>query len=211
MASKELARLLSGRNEPSVLEKEALFARVFRNTSPSARSTWRAWGLSFGLITSVAGGMTAAIMLRRPAESTSLATEFESRGGGGQAPSVRLACVDETKEVPCALGRTLTFQVAQIPATSRYFASFSRRSDGVVLWYFPTPEGRSEPIDAAQPILSQAVRLGAPHTTGDYDVYAIFTTLPRTRAEIKEALGADLTSKNGMLVIKRHMTLRDGT
>ncbi len=214
MLPKHLARLLSGRNEPSVLEKEALFERIVSGNQARA-GIWRSWGLPLGLVTSVAGALVAVLVVLRPARRalSDEVSAFESRGAATQGPSVRLACVDEAQEVECSLGKTLIFEVARLPAGSRYFAAFARRSgdgDGgaAMLWYFPTAQGRSEAIDERHSVLSQAVRLGPPHTPGDYDVYTVFTTSPRTRAELKAALGEALAPKDGMVVVKRHIELR---
>lgn len=205
MAPKEMARLLAGRNEPSVLEKEELFAGIAKTLDP-VRTRRRTLALSIGALASLLGAAAAFMLYFRVPRT---ADEFTSRGSSAALPMVRLACISEAKEIPCALEGTLTFEVAQLPTGARFFAAFSRRPDGVILWYYPTPDGRSEAIDATRPLLPQAVRLGPPHIAGDYDVFTVFSPNAMTRAELKAALGPKLEAKGGILLVKRHMRLRD--
>lgn len=209
MQPKELARLLSGRNEPSVLEKEAAFATLSR-LLVSPRSRQRTLAAVLGGILSLSGAAAAIAFFLPLASHPPDNEEFATRGPTDRSPALRLACIAaDTSEVPCRVGGTLTFEVSKVPETARFFAAFARRPDGAVLWYFPEPAGRSMELKPTPHLLSQAVRLGAPHVPGDYEVFAVFSSEPMTRAEIKAALGTNLTPTGPVVLVKRRLSLQD--
>ncbi|MFC1642364.1 hypothetical protein ACFL5O_06710 [Myxococcota bacterium] len=208
MPPEKLVRLLSGRNEPSVLAKEALFQRILTKLEP-APSRWRCATI-LAAVTALAGAMAAAVLVLRPPDGTPSAAEFVSRGTEKvPGPWVRLACLRGARETECRLGTTLVFEVHRLPETVRFFAAFARRSDGTVFWYFPGPTGRSPELKQPAGLLEQAVRLGPPHSPGEYEVFALFSRQPMTRVEIKAALGPEPKRSEQLLVTRRRLLLRD--
>jgi hypothetical protein len=208
MEPKQLARLLSGRNEPSVLEKEALFERIVTAGEPRRRHR-PTFAMMVAVFTSMAGAVAATALVlhfRTPADP-----ELQSRGKATAVPTVRLACLETAQAGTCRLGDTLAFEIGGLPTDRRHFAAFARRADGVVIWYFPTADGQSEPVNSTSGLLKQAVRLGPPHVPGPYQIVVVFSRMPMTRADIKKALEASPTPADGILVLERAMLLREGT
>jgi hypothetical protein len=144
--------------------------------------------------------------LRTPADP-----ELQSRGKATAIPTLRLACLETAQAGTCRIGDTLAFDIGGLPADRRHFAAFARRADGVVIWYFPTADGQSEPVEPATGLLKQAVRLGPPHVPGPYQIVVVFSRTAMTRADIKKALEASPAPADGLLVLERAMVLREGT
>lgn len=187
----ELARLLSGRNEPSVLEKERILEQVLSRTAPPSRARW--WAAAFA---TAALGMA---LLAVPSDP-----EFTHRGAEEQA-LFELRCVQEgVPSARCHPGQTLVFDVEP---GARYFGAFARREDDVILWYFPAEGEGSLPLadTAAQGTLERAVVLGADHPPGTYEVYGVFTDAPWSRDQIREAMDDDLRSARGAVVVRREL------
>jgi hypothetical protein len=196
-----VARLLSGRNAPSVLEKEQLFERIYAGV---ARAPRRAVWYRLGLAAAGAAVLVGALWLRvRPAPP---AQEFAARGAGLEATeSFRLLC-SGAAITSCKSGSTLGFELFGL-AEPRHFAAFARRGDGTVIWYTPPPEGVTAGVapSASSMLLGQGVSLGREHTPGRYLVYGVFSREPLTRAQIKTALGQDLRGPAGMNVVVREL------
>lgn len=213
----DLARLLAGRNEPSILEKEAHWEDLRRRIpgSPSAAS-WHA-ALLGGLL-SLTAATAVFVLVAKPGvrlggrAASSVENEFASRGSvHAGSPQVRLSCVDSAteREVPCAVGGTLVFEYTELPDSAKFHAAFARASDGVILWYFPGASQRSLEVDRASGVQKRAVSLGAPHAPGTYDVYSVFSREPLTRDQIKGSLGQNWASNESLVVVKRRIVLRE--
>ncbi|HWZ87224.1 MAG TPA: hypothetical protein VNW92_00190 [Polyangiaceae bacterium] len=189
-----IARLLARREGPSVLQKEALFEQIYRQIPhESARPRWPFGLLAFGCVLAVTLGLA---LWRRPAGS-----EFASRGAPPPAlPRFAAGCVGGPPP-GCRAGGRLAFEVTASEGR-HYFAAFARRSDGVVIWYFPEENGLSLPFPGgAASLLDRAVELGAEQPPGHYEVYGVFSARALTRAEIKRALGDDLRGRDGVSVV----------
>jgi hypothetical protein len=196
---RQLERLLSGRDAPSVSEREELFERIYARTD-AGRRRWLAPALGAALA-SAAAGVLMFMQLRSPADA-----EFRARGSGlpVAGPELTLAC---TEGVTCRSGDKLSLAVRA--AESAYFSAFARRFDGVVIWYFPEPLGASQalPNGGARAVLDRAVLLGPEHLPGRYEVFGVFTRRPFTRAEIKLALGDDLAGSAEAIVLRRSLEI----
>lgn len=192
----ELERLLSGRDAPSVSEKEALFERIYARSEPGRRR-WLVPSLGAALA-SAAAAVLVFSQLRGHSDP-----EFQARGGGllGTGPELSLSCGAQ----PCREGAKLSFAVRA--ASDGYFAAFARRSDGVVIWYFPEASAPSQPLPAggARAVLDRAVVLGPEHLPGQYEVFGVFTARPLTRDELKLAVGDDLAGSPGAVVVRLRM------
>ena len=188
------ARLLSGRNSPSILQKEALFARIHAEATPSLLlARWKRASFGIAAALSIAAGL--ALWARTP--------EFAARGGGPSSePAFRVQCF-ESEGTSCRSGHALAFEFAP-QAQAQYFAAFARRSDGAVVWYFPTPDGLSLPVaQTGSLMLDHAVQLGAEQPPGHYEIFGVFSAEPLSRARIKSALGEDLRGTQGVRVVRR--------
>jgi hypothetical protein len=126
--------------------------------------------------------MTVAIVIIAPWRSTdssnptTTTSEFTARGGSQAFAAF----------TPVQTDGKLLFDVHGTTGY-RYFAAFSRRADGTILWYFPTPDGTSVDL-ASQPttgVLDRSIVLGEEHQTGSYRLYGVFSQQPLTRDAIK--------------------------
>lgn len=185
----ELSRLLSGRTGPSVLQQEAAFEAVMKQVAPKRRPRWL--GLMVPLSAVAALALGVFVMRPPPADP-----EFAVRGGG-QAGLV-LRCIQDQRPAPCALGATLAFEVR--PSDKPYFAAFSRREDGTIIWYLPAPEAASAKQDG---LLSQGFELHAPHQAGRLEVFGLFSDQPMTRDDLKAALGDGLEPSAHLDIVRR--------
>lgn len=173
MSDKHLIpRLLSGRDQLSIVEKEQILDTVLGGVARESGGRARWWWLGLPAL-----AMTLAIVIIAPWRSTSTTTsEFSARGGDQLFAAF----------APVQSNGKLLFDVHGTTGY-RYFAAFSRRTDGTILWYFPTPSGTSLDL-ATQPatgVLDQGIVLGDEHQPGTYRVYGVFSREPLTRDAIK--------------------------
>jgi hypothetical protein len=198
-----VARLLSGRNAPSVLEKEQLFERIYARVAPAPR---RAVWYRLGLAAAGAAVLVGALWLRVRPAPLAQSQEFAARGAQLEATeSFRLLC-SGVALTSCKSGSTLGFELFGL-SVPRYFAAFARRGDGPVIWYTPSPEGVTAGVapSASAVLLEQGVSLGSEHAPGQYLVYGVFSSESLSRAQIKAALGQDLRGRAGMNVVVREL------
>ncbi|MEQ8568044.1 MAG: hypothetical protein RMA76_24195 [Deltaproteobacteria bacterium] len=196
--SARLARLLSGRDEPSVLETEALFDRIASDVAP--RPWWRrpvAWGALSGIATAAAA---AFLFVALPDSG-----EFGSRGG--EEAVLRPHCVTGAETGPCTTGAKLLFD-ARPPEGAPHFAALAKRPDGTFIWYLPAPDARSAALGAETAVVATAIRLGDEHPAGAYTVFGVFTKDAMTRDEIEAAVGDDLAGGPGVTVVRRELEVR---
>ena len=185
-----VARLLSRRNAPSVLEKEQQFERIF--AAVSARPRWQRWAPLAGAGLAVAAAL--ALWVRTP--------DFASRGAAlTSEPEFRALCA-----VPCKQGGTLAFEL-DAPGGPHYFAAFAQRADGAIVWYLPDADAPSQALsrDAKSLVLDRGVQIGSEQPPGSYEIYGVFSSRALTRSEIKRALGNDLRGREGITVVRRHI------
>ncbi len=198
MDEHELARLLSGRDRPSVLEKEEVFERVYARTRAASmpRSRWAVLG---GL---TAAAAAAAVWLALPADRV----EFGARGAGESRPTLHVVCLETGRKGVCGAGGRLAFEIEG--RQFQHVAVFARRQDGLVIWYFPESSGTSPPVSGQgrSTLLRRGVQLGATQPPGDYEVYAVFSDEALTRDRIKAGLDDDFNARGGWVVT--HQTLR---
>jgi hypothetical protein len=209
ITDRELARLLSGRDEPSVLEKEALFERIMTRVAPVRQAKRWPWLGPSLAAAGAAAALVAVLVVRsdRGGEAEG-SGEFLPRGNLGHSTAghggFELACVADGQPSSCQVGAKLTFWVSATPQTS-HFASFGRRQDGAIVWYVPDPGGRSARVArATSPVLlDTAFVLDETHGAGTITVFGVFSAEPLSRAEIKSALGPDLRGDGSVSVVVR--------
>lgn len=197
MEDEELAKLIAGRNAPSVLAKERLFERIYAQVQPQAERRPRG-ALLFVAFAGAAAAAAAALLLIHPGPP-----EFQSRGShvaGAGGPELVVSCPGNAG---CRVGSKLSFAVKS--QQNRYFAAFARRFDGTIIWYFPEPIGSSValPQTSEPELLDQAVLLGPEHLPGHYDVYGVFSRQPLTREQLKLKVGEDLSGSPDAVVVRR--------
>lgn len=197
MDDHELARLLSGRARPSVLEKEKVFERVYRRTR-GASVTRSGWVVLGGL---TAAAAAAAVWLASPADP-----EFAARGAGESRPTLRVVCLETGRSGTCEPGGRLAFEIEGLQF--QHVAVFARRNDGLVIWYFPESSGTSPPVSAhgQSTLLRRGVQVGANQPPGDYEVYAVFSDEALTREQIKAGLDDQFNPRGDWVVTRQ--TLR---
>lgn len=210
----QIGRLLSGRNEPSVLEKEALLERILEEVSPPRRGApaWL-WGLLVPIAACLVLMATRVIepgtMTREGVEAPE---EYASRGGLRQGV-LETRCMDEDgASTDCAPGTTLTLNPGA-PRGRRYFAAFSVRPDGAVIWYLPAAGARSGRVASRGAVARTltGVRLGPEHPSGIYMLHGVFSDSPLTRDELRERLGPDLEGRRGLSVVRRPLRIAPGS
>lgn len=205
---RELARLLSGRDEPSILEKEALFERIVAKVEPPRQSRFRLPWLGASV---AAAGAVAAVVALLVVRSRGLddqhPSEFLARGTQANA-GLELACIEQEKPSACRTGAKLTFWVSA-PPDAPHFAAFGRRPDGAIVWYVPDPGGRSLRVEpgTSPALLDTAVLLDDTHGAGPVTVFGVFSASPLSRSELKAALGPELLGDGSVRVIVRALEI----
>jgi len=198
------ARLLSGRDEPSVLEQEAIFEQVMRNVAPpKQRSPW-SWAWAPGLVAAAA----AVLFVVLPSEAPRPESEFTARGTG-EVGVFAAHCADaQGGQQPCRAGMNLSI-VLEPPKGRDFFALLARRPDGAVVWYYPK-DGKAMPSvknqRASEPWSETAhIADGAP--AGSYSWVGVFAEEPMTREELKVALGDELRGNDKLTVLTRSIAV----
>ena len=198
LSDETVARLLSGRDAPSVLEKERGFSRIFAKLEAEPKPVRRYFR---PLVLALAGSfcLLALLLLRTPT-----LPEFATRGAPvTDSAAFRPLCTGSAL-ARCKQGSALGFEVTG-SSERQYFAAFARRPDGVVVWYLPEANGVSVRLDAnaSSRVLDRGARLGNEEPPGQYELYGVFSQQPLTRAQIKSALGDDLQGSRGVSVLRR--------
>ncbi|HEY4056151.1 MAG TPA: hypothetical protein VGM39_06055 [Kofleriaceae bacterium] len=174
-----VGRLLAGRDQLSVNEKDAMLVRVMAQSAPASKPWW-----AFGLAGVLAAAAVLVLVLMRGHSPAS--EQIASRGKA--ASIMRVVCAESGGIGSCQRGGKLLFDLA--PAGKAYFAAFAERPDGSVIWYTPADEtGTSERVTDG--VAGLGIRLGDEHPTGTYRVHGVFSDEPLTREEIRAAVNAD--------------------
>lgn len=184
----ELARLLAGRDGPSVLDKEAVFEGVMAGVAPPPRRR-RWWALVAPL--AAAAALALALVARPGADP---GPEFGMKGPGGA--NLALTCVRGQAPAACAPGTTLLFDVTPAPARP-FFAAFGRRADGQGVWLWPEAGARSAEVRG---LTKRGFLLEA---GGVVEVYGLFTAAPMSRDELQAGLADGLESTDVVTVVRR--------
>ncbi|MCB9645611.1 MAG: hypothetical protein H6730_03285 [Deltaproteobacteria bacterium] len=186
---RELARLLSGRDGPSVLDREAVFEGVMAGLpAPPRRRRW----LALALPLAAAVAALLAVTVRPPPDQ---AGTFTPRGA--EEPGLGLSCVRGTAPAACGPGATLLLEVTPV-AERTHFAAVARRGDGSLLWLLPEGEQPSAPQAG---LLERGFVLDA----SDLEVFGLFTETPHTRGQLAAALEGGLESTPRVTVVRRQL------
>lgn len=192
-AREGMARLLAGSDRLTRLEKEEILAGVMKQAREPARAS-RPWRWALAVACAAALLALSIPVLRRD--------DFAPKGDGAGGPDFRAYCTTDGQRTPCRSGTRLLFELRATP-DRRYFAAFSRRGDGTVIWYLPTDERGLSPDALRQEhgFAPSAFVLGPEHPPGIYRVYGLFSTQPLTRQEVRSRVegatpAGDLIEKN---------------
>ncbi|NVB81734.1 MAG: hypothetical protein HOV81_25290 [Kofleriaceae bacterium] len=192
-----LSRLLAGRDRLSRLEKEHILDQVLAQTAPPRRTRW--W---LAAMPAVAAAVTILLVLapwhREP--------EFAARGGNQAVGAFKPTCAHG-----CGTGDKIVFDLAGTTGY-RYFAAFSQRADGTVLWYFPGSDADTS-VELAQGlgsgVLDRGIVIGSEHPAGTYRVYGVFSTEPLSRKEIRDRFDdVHVTAGPGTSVVVQELVVR---
>jgi hypothetical protein len=170
------ARLLRGKNTPSVLERESMVGQILDDVSPK-RARVR-WFRSASMIVAVGAAATALIFMVRPPD------EMTPRAGESGA-ALETIC---RPGPACKRGSQLLFRVSNVSNQGGYLAAFAKRADGLVIWYFPRDESASSTAFSQNQWLDEGVILGADHEPGEYRIYALISKEPLARDRIRELI-----------------------
>lgn len=173
-----LPRLLAGNDRLTRFEKERIFQGVWAQIAAESRPARRPWFLALATVSVAAAALLTLPMFR--------GSEFSARGGvdEGHANHFQVYCIREGQRGACRQGSKLLFELH--PSADRgFFAAFSRRSDGTVIWYFPVQEtGTSLHARQAGAVTTGFV-LGTEHSPGTYRVYGLFSEQPLSRDDVR--------------------------
>ena len=196
-----ISRLLSGRNRLSRHEKEQILDHVLGEVAPAPRRA-RWW---FAAMPAVAAAAIVLLVVLAPWRSRQ-ADDFTARGAAHVLGAFKPTCAHG-----CGPGDKLLFDLDGTTGY-RYFAAFGQRSDGTVLWYFPSSEDATS-LDLGRQlgsgVLDQGIVLGREHAAGTYRVFGVFSNEPLTRAQIRERFDDQaLTAGPGTSVIEQELVIR---
>ena len=189
------SRLLAGRDRLSRTEKDAVLDGVLAAPRPRARWPWL-----------VLPALAAAVALVVIGPWRTSQPEFATRGGTRPVAALHVSCA-----AACTHGAKLLFDLHGT-TTYRYFAAFTKRGDGKVLWYFPTTDVAPSVDLAGLPasgVLDRGIVLGDDHPAGAYRIFGVFSRAPLTRAAIRAAFDpARLTAGADTEVVAADVEIR---
>ena len=181
------ARLLSKRNRATVQEKESVLKAVFEEIEQARGPSFRERLTSpRGIVVTV----LAILLLTVPLVllmSTDEKGTFTSKGSEASA-FFDIRCLADKQPGPCREGDKIVFRVVP-PINKPYLSVFAKhRSSGAVIWYFPGSDKEGS-LDVGKYLkedtFTTAIKIGAEHAVGLYDVYGIFTDRAMKRSEIR--------------------------
>jgi hypothetical protein len=183
----ELDQLLS-RGRLSGREYDRIEERVLERVRPERKKRW--W-LALAPATAAAS-LLGVWLLGQGAPGPG---GFTPKSGGEPARAAIDAGCEGPRPHECRVGQTLMFSVGA-NAPRGYLAAYAERvgAPGERIWYFPVRSGTAPRIEPAAEtrVLGEGVRLGAPHVSGRYRVYAWISDTPveRTDGEVARPPGA---------------------
>lgn len=214
LSDPELARLLSGKNEPSVLEKEAALESILAaveagpqraDLAERSRLFVKRWWLMMAAPAVAAAALLLTLLPKTESVSPRHqggAPEWAARGGAVPA-ALKLRCVPPSgagsiHAPPCQTNELLTLRVNPPPGKP-YFAAIAIGSDDQLLWYLPAPGGKSErliPDPSGMATASRAIPMSThPRGNRQYRVHGVFSEAPLTRQALRTALGPQLEGR----------------
>ncbi len=198
------ARLLSGRKNLTVLEKEQILENVLEKSTHSQNSRGRDWSFASRALAAVGVFVLLAIPMTIFLVGGPKENEFTARGAFESVPLFQLHCVTPNGKGTCNKGSKLVFRLDP-PADKTHFAAFAKRaSDGLIIWYFPVEEkGDSILIIKGGPnrILKQGILLDSNHRRDEYELNGLFAPKRLTRTKMRESEDKPYEEERGSYAI----------
>jgi hypothetical protein len=200
----DAARALGPPGRLSRFEKDAILARV-----EASRAGWLRRH-RVHLATGLSAAVAIAIALIVIAPTTQRET-LTARGSAGLTLVVH--CGDRAPG-DCRPGDRLAFDFGGAPPTG-YIALFARAASGTVIWYLPDDEAAPS-VDltthANDGLLDRVAVIDASYLPGTYDLFAVLSQRPLSRAEIRTfAQGDRLVAPAGVHIETRTFVIREET
>lgn len=177
----EIDRLLGGKPDLGVSEREAMLEHVLNRVAPE-RSSIFTWPRILS-VASVGVAAIAAVVLVFPLAPTK--PDYTPRGGA-LVPTLTASCLDAGAVAPCRPQSKLAIQVEG--NGYKAVGVVAETPDGTTLWLYPAgPNDKSLELSqlAQGATLPDALVLEG---AGEYVLHAVFTQAPATRDEIRKSL-----------------------
>ena len=184
------ARLLSGQDRLSVLEKEQMLGSVLLGvgvTPQKQKINWFQQQLTWVL--AACGVLLLVPMAYWAWPAGEAPGELRSKGVAQSSVNFSVSCTGRGQDAPCQPGDKLVFAV-QPGDTHGYFSAFAVRPDGAVVWYFPAREdSRSVEVTGdTDGVLNQGVMIGSEHQNGQHEIVGVFSTQPLSREQVRRGV-----------------------
>lgn len=189
------ARLLSGKEDVTVQEKEQVFENVLRQLSADLPSIDTGKGLylkRFHIIAAI-GAMVAlcvtGVSLWLLFNDDRSEPEFSAKSVGSPPPFFEIQCLKDNGNVGCGPGSKLTFSFREFTQDAFFAALAIRESDNLVIWMFPAQDDElSIAVPAGARTLSEAVVLDALYPSGSYEIIGVRSDRAMGRQDLKQLI-----------------------
>ncbi len=203
MKLEDAARALGPPGRLSRVEKDAILARV-----EASRGGWlrrhRA-ALWAGVAATMAAAIALVVLLPREGQRDELTPR------GATKMTLVVHCGDR-EPGDCRLGDRVAFDFGASPPPG-YAALFARSETGKVIWYLPADEATPS-IDLTshlnQGMLDRVAVIDSSYAPGRYDLYAVVSPQPLSRADIRAfAQGDGLVAPPDVRIETRTFVIRE--
>jgi hypothetical protein len=205
MKREDAARLLGPPGRLSRVEKDAIFQRIDGRIGAGGRS-WFSRHRNALVAATLAVSAAAVLFLVWPARSST--SELVARGSA-EVPLV-IRC-GEREPGQCQRGDRLAFDFGSAPPAG-YVALFSRAESGKVIWYVPSDEGSASVALAQHTVaglLDSVAVIDETYEQGRYEVFAVVSPRPLSRAEIRGFAQSDrLVAPSDIQIVTRSFVIR---
>lgn len=204
MKLEDAARALGPPGRLSRVEKDAILERI----EASRRGWLRRHRAALAAGVSAAAALAVALLVIVPRASRN---DLTPRGTAEMTLVVRCG---ERDPGDCRPGDRLAFDFGGAPPAG-YAALFARGQTGTVIWYLPADESATS-VDLTahlnEGILDRAAVLDHSYTPGHYELFAVISSRPLTRADIRAfAQGEQLVAPAGVHIETRSFVIREET
>ncbi len=187
------ARLLSQKNNETILEKELILKNVMQQLPQidGARTELQTMHgfnrirklAAIGVVMAVCAlGLFSWLRFSDRTEKP----EFTAKGDGTSSSFFEVHCLNSDNHSGCVPGSRLTISFVRLAADSFFSAFAIRESDGLTIWMFPAQKNESSTAVSRQvKTLPDAIVLDDLYPPGMYEIYGILSDHALTRLEIK--------------------------
>ncbi len=203
MKPEDAARALGPPGRLARFEKDAMLARIV-----ASRGGW----LRRHRAQLAAGGLAAAalaVALVMIVPSTPAGDTLTARGSAGFSLVIRCG---ERAPGECRPGDRIVFDFGGAPPAG-YAALFARSETGKVIWYLPADEATPSvdlSVHTRQGMLDRVAVIDASYAPGTYDLFAVVSEWPLSRADIRAFAQVDrLIAPAGVHIESRAFVIRE--